>query len=91
MPDQHLKIDDFLTYEGQLTRRLGRMDDNLEALRGQVNALTGAFKSYIAETDLYRIETNKRLAGIDTRLSNLEQMVSQGFALIFARLGITPP
>jgi hypothetical protein len=90
MPDQYLKVDDFLIYDAQLTRRLGRIDDNIEALRGQVNTLTTAFISYVAETDKYRNETDKRLNAIEGTLADIKQTMELGFSLIFARLGIQP-
>jgi predicted nucleic acid-binding Zn-ribbon protein len=97
MPNQYLKVDDFLIYDAQLTRRLGRIDDNIEALRGQVSNLTGAFTAYVAETDKYRNETDKRLNNIEGELADIKrtvitlaQTMNRGFALIFERLGIQP-
>ncbi len=94
MPD-YLKVDDFLTYDGQMTKRIARVDDKVDAVREQVNRLNTTLIAYIAETDTYRNKTNKRLSTIESELadvkhvvSTLAQTISQSFAIIFAHLGI---
>jgi hypothetical protein len=71
MPD-YLTMEDFLTYDTQMTRRIGRVEDTVEAVREQVSNLTVAFKNYVSETDTYRIANDKRLGSIDGRLDNIE-------------------
>ncbi len=101
MPD-YLKVDDFLANDPLMSKKIGSLRDSVDAVRGQVDSLTMAFTNYVAETDAYRIANDKRLDGIDARLAGVDgrldkleqavntlaQTVSQGFTLIFARLGI---
>jgi DNA repair exonuclease SbcCD ATPase subunit len=100
MPE-YLTVSDFLTYDAQMTRRIARVEDKVEAVREQVNNLTIAFTSYVAETDKFRNETNRQLSelrsdlnglkqAVNSRFDTLEQTMEHGFSLIFARLGITP-
>ncbi len=90
MPE-YLTVSDFLANDSQVSKKIGGLRDSVDAVREQVTSLAGTLKNYIAETDAYRIATNNRLDNIDSRLDRLEQVVTQGFALIFARLGITAP
>jgi len=100
MPE-YLTVADFLAYGAQMTRKIGRVNDNVDTVREQVNSLATIFKTYIAETGSFRLETNKRLDRIESRLDSFEQTVNSrfdvleqtmncGFALIFTHLGIQP-
>jgi uncharacterized phage infection (PIP) family protein YhgE len=96
MPD-YLTVEDFLTYDAQMTRKIGRVNDTVETVREQLDNLTVAFKNYVAETDTYRLANDQRLGNIDTQLADLrseladmKQAMSRGFTLIFAHLGIQP-
>ncbi len=93
----YLKVDDFLAYDSQISKKLGGLRDGLDAVQAQVTGLSNAFRNYVAETGTYCIETNKRLSNIESELAGvkhavhtLAQMMERGFTLIFARLGIQP-
>jgi hypothetical protein len=103
MPD-YLKVDDFLAWEAQLSRKLGHMSGDVHTVKGQMSSLMTTFIKYVNETDAYRLANDKRLGNINIQLADLRgevadikqtvgtlaQTVSQGFTLIFARLGIQP-
>ncbi len=59
-----------------MSKKIGNLHDGLDAVQAQVSGLTTAFKSYVAETDLYRIANDKRLDGIDTRLAGVDTRLS---------------
>ena len=71
MPE-YLTVADFLAYDSQMSSKIGRINDGVDAVQEQVNNLTSAFTAYVAETDAYRIQNDKRMDGIDARLDGID-------------------
>ncbi len=70
MPE-YLTVSDFLANDAQVSKKIGCINDNLDALREQIDHLTSAFRNYVAETDTYRIETSNRLNNINSQVADL--------------------
>ncbi len=98
MPD-YLTVSDFLANDSQMSKKIGGLRDSIDAVDAKVSSLSTAFKSYVSETDAYRIANDKRLAdlqndlnafkrSVNERFDRLEQTMERGFALLFAQLGI---